>query len=529
MSKIAENRTPSSRHWIGTAVGVTALAMAVLAPGQILAESTSTCSAPPPSKGVPVTVANGTTTPPCAFHQWSWQSFQWLMATSTTGSNLAALPYYQNVTSTKPVAQPRHAKTNEPTLRDFESDQAMSGALVDQNGQLVYYTKQTNSQQAKWITGFANDQTALTANSLKPASAFPPGNFEIKASWRVASFNDANGKVIKSFINKADLDQYYTADFLVPPVTGVTSSGSPTISTTQLVPATLALVGLHIVATTTLHPEFLWATFEHVDNAPACAATSELNPTNPATDNPWSFFGGLDNCSECKSQPQAISHCDLKSHSNAVCQPCNVEPTYANMGPTYKCATESCVSPITLGIVVMEKGVKKNVAGGTSVCTVNPTGGGSSDSMTAVAQVNTNVAAKNKDSLLWHYRLQGTLWGGSETTIGTPPPPPPPPPATQVARYLGLTSIPVQDKTSHTTWGVSTIDTQGKKFSFAGSVALENTTLETYFQGGKNCFSCHSVSPPADKQNNLSLSHLVPFVKTAMPPMCPPAKSTKKK
>ena len=42
-------------------------------------------------------------------------------------------------------------------------------------------------------------------------------------------------------------------------------------------PVTLGLVGLHLVINTQLHPEFVWATFEHVNNAPNC--TNSPGPT----------------------------------------------------------------------------------------------------------------------------------------------------------------------------------------------------------------------------------------------------------
>jgi len=68
--------------------------------------------------------------------------------------------------------------------------------------------------------------------------------------------------------------------------------------TTQLVPATLALIGMHVVGTVPGHPEFIWATFEQVDNAPLCSATP-ARAVNDSTGNPWSLYPGNLQCATC--------------------------------------------------------------------------------------------------------------------------------------------------------------------------------------------------------------------------------------
>jgi hypothetical protein len=51
---------------------------------------------------------------------------------------------------------------------------------------------------------------------------------------------------------------------------------------------TVALVGLHVVGVTDNHPEFLWATFEQIQNAPDLP--SGLNPTDPVSSQSFTFY-----------------------------------------------------------------------------------------------------------------------------------------------------------------------------------------------------------------------------------------------
>jgi hypothetical protein len=55
------------------------------------------------------------------------------------------------------------------------------------------------------------------------------------------------------------------------------------VSTTCVGPVIVGLVGLHVVQKTAGFPLQVWATFEHVDNAPA-------DPANPGAQTAWSFF-----------------------------------------------------------------------------------------------------------------------------------------------------------------------------------------------------------------------------------------------
>jgi hypothetical protein len=59
------------------------------------------------------------------------------------------------------------------------------------------------------------------------------------------------------------------------------------------------LVGLHVVLTVKDHPEFVWATFEHVRNAPGL--TSQASPPTVL----WTAFRALLSMTLASSNPTA--------------------------------------------------------------------------------------------------------------------------------------------------------------------------------------------------------------------------------
>ena len=86
------------------------------------------------------------------------------------------------------------------------------------------------------------------------------GAVEIKAAWRVMCTDE-------SCIKKDDLSRYYVQDVQI--YNPDTSSGD--ICT----PAQVGLVGMHIGHKTFWTPQWVWSTFEHVDNVPKAGTKGE--------------------------------------------------------------------------------------------------------------------------------------------------------------------------------------------------------------------------------------------------------------
>ncbi len=90
------------------------------------------------------------------------------------------------------------------------------------------------------------------------AATLPDNLVEIKTAWRY----------IKPDTNEID---YYTID--------------ATLNTGDQLK--LGLIGFHLAQTTPLHPEMIWITWEHVDNAPDCVPSAS-SPERPA--NGWTMM-----------------------------------------------------------------------------------------------------------------------------------------------------------------------------------------------------------------------------------------------
>lgn len=137
-----------------------------------------------------------------------------------------------------------------------------TGPLIDQNGQYVRYEIVMNKPMFEYI-----DQNTLYnqpgQKAFRGPVSFPEASLQqgqttgtmgaivIKASWKI--LNQRTDK----------FSSFHTARVLVY----VPAQKNPPIQEKCFV-ATVGLTGLHIVHRTTGEPQWLWATFEHVDNDP---------------------------------------------------------------------------------------------------------------------------------------------------------------------------------------------------------------------------------------------------------------------
>jgi len=158
---------------------------------------------------------------------------------------------------------------------DPEEGQATGDALLSQANSLVYYTVVVNDVYAYFLTG------NKTGGILPAASDFPNTSAGLTAVTNYAStkgvtFPDPNALTVEvkmSWVDASTLPSsanYITVAATVP--------NYDTSNPSQWVPSgtkniTLALVGVHFVATVLGHPEMIWATFEHFGNTPSAAYT----------------------------------------------------------------------------------------------------------------------------------------------------------------------------------------------------------------------------------------------------------------
>lgn len=223
---------------------------------------------PPTEVGGAIPVGDETN---CDFYTFAWQWFLSDMQMSTTSPGERTWETFRRFSASAPTPQ-----CDDPTLKGLASfgrtllvrntkpranstenlilpaglGQATGDALYDQAGNVVLYSASytENECQASETSGFA------------------PNTTEIKAAWRILQPTDPS------------LSTYYNVSAVVP---GFNKDQ----------PVTLGLVGFHLVINTVNHPEFVWATWEHKNNAPDC--------DNPAATpaGGWSFTS--DACATC--------------------------------------------------------------------------------------------------------------------------------------------------------------------------------------------------------------------------------------
>lgn len=146
-----------------------------------------------------------------------------------------------------------------PTLQ-ISGEPLNSGPLIDQNGAYARFEILVNQPMYGYIVRnklySKQQQLNFTGPVIFPAgqvtsgSSGSIGSIVIKASWKVIGKGD-------------DPTRFHTvAGYVYNPA--LTSPPTPASCTR----ATLGLVGLHIVHKTVNDPEWLWSTFEQVDNVP---------------------------------------------------------------------------------------------------------------------------------------------------------------------------------------------------------------------------------------------------------------------
>ncbi|QOG01169.1 hypothetical protein [Flavobacterium sp. MDT1-60] len=158
--------------------------------------------------------------------------------------------------------------------------QAKGAWLTDQKGNLVWYEVKINLDEYNFI---ANNKLYDPINQVSYAAAnnglWLPGGpsvygnqgaMELKAAWKVVSAKDLDS--VKPY--------YKISKAMVPEVLGFDKNKNLILGEYSM--QYLALVGLHIIRKTDLAHQFVWMTFEHVDNAPT---EGEVDPKKT-----YSFF-----------------------------------------------------------------------------------------------------------------------------------------------------------------------------------------------------------------------------------------------
>ena len=188
---------------------------------------------------------------------------------------------------TKADAKRRHAQDLS------EITQAFTAPLIDQNGNFVFYEIQMDPNEVGYICNNKlyniNGQIAFTGGSPDKSADLPrgvdvkdgSGSWELKLAWRILAKTD-------------DKARYLWTDAIVPTTNGQCPDRSKPAN--GQCPVQVGLVGMHIGHKSESSPQWIWSTFEQVDNI------SVNNVAHPALKP--SFFDP--NCPICvPNQPPA--------------------------------------------------------------------------------------------------------------------------------------------------------------------------------------------------------------------------------
>jgi len=141
--------------------------------------------------------------------------------------------------------------------------------LMTQDNRLVYYLIQVNDVYAYFLTGQKNGKIPLTMFPSSPEDLSAVKTYAAK--HRMTSFPDEKALIVElksSWVElpvPIDYGDYITINAQVPDFDVL----SDTLWQQKgLRYATLAMVGMHMAFSVKGHPELIWATFEHVSNAP---------------------------------------------------------------------------------------------------------------------------------------------------------------------------------------------------------------------------------------------------------------------
>ncbi|MFY9972147.1 MAG: hypothetical protein WAK41_22340 [Roseiarcus sp.] len=143
--------------------------------------------------------------------------------------------------------------------------------LVAQNGAYTRYEIHFNEPEFSTLAASGWSQGRNLPDETHPAH-FPVGSIAVKAAWRPLS--EADTPAVRA--------RYYVESAEIVDVAKTLAAGR--IVCTK---AEVALVGLHIVIKTKSRAQWVWSTFEHVDNVPPAGAGE---PDAKDAGAPYSYF-----------------------------------------------------------------------------------------------------------------------------------------------------------------------------------------------------------------------------------------------
>jgi hypothetical protein len=195
-----------------------------------------------------------------------------------------------------------------------QGKEAFSGPLIDQNGRWVHYQAFINRPEFDYLV--KNELYNLegqAAYTKQHTIAFPlnddthHGAVEIKLAWKVLTENEI--KSGRFFTRRLPVVQYRPAGTPanVTPKAHISGKPADNDNSPPSKVETLGLIGMHIAMRTQSSPQWIWATFEQIDN-------THLDPHSGSPKHPLPKRASLSNADD----PEALVYANTLPDYNAV-------------------------------------------------------------------------------------------------------------------------------------------------------------------------------------------------------------------
>ena len=243
----------------------------------------------------------------CNFYRWGAQMFLFLTSPNTAHPGYVFDgPFFYDVINHGnddfTFEQFLGDAPNAFGVRGLKGDEAIGGTgqagggdvLLSQKGSLTYYGIHVNEAYAEYLTAQKAGQLSGTLNTN-----FPSDQPEMEELQKVIGKQLPYAEALVLELKTSWVDartvgasRYLVINAEVPAFDRSSATDWPQTGTETM---PLAMVGMHVVGTAKGHPEMIWASFEHIDNAPNLSyyyMTSARQPAlaMPDTAGNWTFF-----------------------------------------------------------------------------------------------------------------------------------------------------------------------------------------------------------------------------------------------
>jgi hypothetical protein len=321
------------------------------------------------------------------------------------------------------------------------------GLLIDQKGHPVFYGINVNPDFDSFLST-SNLKTPARLLVADKDTQFSKGSMELKSAWQIV--DDANPP--KNYIiAKASVPMLKVQNGLVVPQQPRT--------------VTVALLALHVVFVLDGHPEFIWSTFEHVNDGgdPDLAPSATMNPAQTP---PTTVISSQDFTLYRKNTPASVANTPVLTQTTTA---------QFNFDETTQTFTEIGGAPLQTSVYRAFPGSKSD----------------STDVDDEVKAINTSVrSAIGASDPRRNYRLTGAVWLQHPDISFT------------------LSDNPFPDA------------------ALQGENRLSGLAMESFTQD-QNCFACHNTAAVVDDvtsvtivaSKKLNVSHVLSKYLASKPPV----------